>query len=179
MGATRHEKSFVDYDKAYEQNVIGLKGIVYFAIGLLLLIVITFALMAALLSVLRDQAAESANPTHPLAPSETERLPPEPRLQAAPGFGVESEQGRVNLELRAPQSEFRELHKQWQELWAEGERHPVTGTAIILPIEEAKQKVLQENLKANNDPASAELLIDSRMYISGSSAGRLATIKRR
>ena len=44
----KHEKSFVDFDKPYEQNLIGLQGIIYFAVGLFLLIVITFGLMWAL-----------------------------------------------------------------------------------------------------------------------------------
>jgi hypothetical protein len=179
MGATRHEKSFVDFDKGYEQNIIGLKGIVYFTVGLFLLIVITFALMAALLRVLGDQAAESAGPPHPLSMSETERLPPEPRLQSAPGFGVDSEQGRINMELMAPQAEYRELHKQWQVAWAKGQKDPQTGTQITLPIDEAKQMVLGENLKANNDPNAANFLDQSRMYVSDSSSGREATLKRR
>ena len=179
MGATRHEKSFVDFEKGYEQNIIGLKGIVYFTLGLFLLIVITFALMAALLNVLRDQAAESAPPAHPLSLSETERLPPEPRLQAAPGFGVDSEQGRVNLELMAPQSEYRELRKQWQEIWTEGQKDPHTGTQVTLPIDQAKQQILGQNLKANNDPNAANFLDQSRMYVSDSSSGREATLKRR
>ena len=34
MGSTKHEKSFVDFEQPYEQNVIGLKGIFYFGIGL-------------------------------------------------------------------------------------------------------------------------------------------------
>jgi len=179
MGATRHEKSFVDFDKGYEQNIIGLKGILYFALGLFLLIVITFALMAALLKVLRDQAAEAAPPPHPLAMSETERLPPEPRLQAAPGFGVESEHGRINLELMAPQSEYREMRKQWQELWTEGQKDPHTGTQITLPIEQAKQAVLGQNMKTSNDPNAANLFDQSREYVIDSSSGRMATLKRR
>ena len=56
MGSTKHEKSFVDFEKPYEQNIIGFKGIVYFGVGLVLLIVITFGLMWALLGVFEDQA---------------------------------------------------------------------------------------------------------------------------
>jgi hypothetical protein len=179
MGETRHEKSFVDFDKGYEQNIIGLKGIIYFTVGLFLLIVITFALMAALLNVLRDQAAESAPPPHPLGMSETERLPPEPRLQSAPGFGVDSETGRVNLELAAPQSEYRELRKQWEEVWTKGQKDPHSGTQITLPIDQAKQQVLGQNLKESTDPNAANYVDQSRMYVSDSSSGREATLKRR
>lgn len=88
MGSTKHEKSFVDYDKPYEQNLIGLRGVIYFGIGLFLLIVVTFGLMWAMQNVMEDQARETKDQKSPLALSEQEKLPPEPRLQAAPGFGI-------------------------------------------------------------------------------------------
>ncbi len=84
---TKHEKSFVDYDRTYETNVVGLRGIVYFAVGLFLLIVITFGLMLVLQNVMEDQAAETKDVKSPMMMNERENLPPEPRLQAAPGFG--------------------------------------------------------------------------------------------
>src|SRR5690349_21228806 len=106
MGSTKHEKSFVDFEQPYEQNVIGLKGIVYFGVGLFLLIVITFGLMFALLNVFESDAQETKKSENPyMRMTEVERLPPEPRLQLAPGFGVQGENGRVNLELKAPASE--------------------------------------------------------------------------
>lgn len=36
-----HEKSFVDYERPYETNIIGLRGVIYFAVGLFLLIVVS------------------------------------------------------------------------------------------------------------------------------------------
>src|SRR5829696_6520591 len=127
MGSTKHEKSFVDFEQPYEQNIIGLKGIFYFGIGLFLLIVITFALMAALLNVFEDDARVNKKSDNPMARTETERLPPEPRLQVAPGFGVEGTDGKINLELKAPQSEYWELHKQWIQTWEHGQKDPATG----------------------------------------------------
>ena len=51
----------------------------------------------------------------PMAMTEQERLPPEPRLQAAPGFGVKLENGEwVNLEKREPEAEYRVLREQWE-----------------------------------------------------------------
>ena len=50
MSSKKHEMTPADLDKAYEANEIGLKGIFGFAIGLFLLIVITFGLMYALLN---------------------------------------------------------------------------------------------------------------------------------
>ena len=103
MSSKKHENTAQDLNKAYEENEIGLKGIFSFAIGLFLLIVITFGLMWAFLNVLKDyNKEENAKDVNPMIQSEKDRLPTEPRVQLAPGFGIESEKGRVNLELLAP-----------------------------------------------------------------------------
>lgn len=179
MGTTRHEKSFVDFEQPYEQNIVGLRGIIYFGIGLFALIVLTFALMWALMRVLEDRSAEEAGPTHPLMLSDRERLPPEPRLQLAPGFGVESEQGRVNLELLPPNSEYREMRKQWEEIWKNGEKDEKTGVMSVVPIEAAKEKLLEQNIKARSDAEAQKILENSRLYFSDASSGRVASEKRR
>jgi hypothetical protein len=179
MGSTKHEKSFVDFEMPYERNIIGMRGIVYFAIGLFLLIVITFGLMWALLNVLEDEAKESKKSTNPMAMSEKDRLPPEPRLQLAPGFGIDSPEGRVNLELRNPQAEYREFHKQWLDIWENGHKDPKTGAVTMMPIEEAKAKVLTENLKAKSGEDAEKLATESRMSFSDASAGRVKALKRR
>jgi hypothetical protein len=180
MSSAKHEKSFVDFEKPYEQNVIGLKGIIYFGVGLLLLIVITFALMWALNGVLEENAQETKSSNNPMAfATDRERLPPEPRLQAAPGFSVDGPNGRVNLELMAPQAEYLELRKQWETAWREGTKDAKTGTVISLPIERAKEMVLQGNIKARTGPEAEHTANASRMVINDSSSGRMATIKRR
>lgn len=179
MGSTKHEKSFVDFEKPYEQNIIGMRGIVYFGIGLLILIIITFALMWALMNVMHGYAEENAAPSHPLALSDKERLPPEPRLQAGPGFGVDSQDGRVNMELIEPQAEYRELKKQWDVLIRDGRKDPKTGTIVTMPVAAAKQILLEQNIKAKSGADAEKLLTDSKRAISDSSAGRLASEIRR
>jgi len=176
---TKHERSFVDFDRTYETNVIGLRGIVIFAVGLFLLIVVTFGLMLVLQNVMEDQAAETKDTKSPMMMNERENLPPEPRLQAAPGFGMDSEQGRVNMELKAPQSEYREMERQWEKLWSEGQKDQKTGTVVTMPIDEAKRKFLEENMKAPSGEQSEKSLDESRRIVSYSSAGRTATDKRR
>lgn len=177
--ATKHEKSFVNFDRTYETNVIGLRGVAYFAIGLFLLIVITFGLMYFLLNVMADQAAETKDIKSPMAMSPQESLPPEPRLQGAPGYSVESENGRVNLELKAPQSEYRELHDQWEKQWKDGQKDAKTGTVITLGIEEAKNKLLQGNVQTRTGEESAKALDEAQRFVSDSSAGRTSNNKRR
>jgi hypothetical protein len=179
MGSTRHEKSFVTYEKGYEQNILGLRGIVYFGIGLLALIIVTFFLMWALLRVFADQAAEQGPKTSPMAMSDRERLPPEPRLQLAPGFGIETQNGRVNLELAPPNSEYQAFRKEWFDVWNNGQRDKNTGSVAILPIEEAKQRLLTQAPKASTDPNAQKAFDDSRLYYSDASSGRVADLKRR
>jgi hypothetical protein len=179
MGSTRHEKSFVTFEKGYEQNVVGLKGIVYFAVGLLLLIIITFALMWALLKVFADNAAEVNGQNPPLMMNEKERLPPEPRLQLAPGWSVDAGNGPVNLELSQPGAEYRVLHQEWLDIWKNGVRDPKTGVTSMLPIDQAKQKFLEENVKSRTDAQSQNEYDSSRMFYSDASSGRVASLTRR
>ncbi len=179
MGSTKHEKSFVDYDKPYEQNLIGMRGIIYFGLGLFLLIVVTFGLMWALQNVMEDRERKDKDVKSPLALNEQERLPPEPRLQSAPGFGVDSNKGRVNLELMAPQAEYRELHKQWEELWRNGQKDEKTGTEITMPIEKAKERLLSQKPKERVEADGKKALEETRTYVSYSSSGRTRTDRRR
>lgn len=175
MGSAKHEKTFVDLDKSYEQNVIGIRGIVYFGVGLFFLIVVAFGLMWALQLVLEDNAVQTRDKSNPMMLKDKERLPPEPRLQGAPGFGVDSPDGRISLELTIPQAEYRTLSKIWDEQLEKGQKSG--ETVVTLPINEAKNNLLQKN----PTPAGVtdENLKKSRMILSDSSAGRLASEVRR
>lgn len=172
--STKHTDTVVDLNKPYEENDIQLKGILYFGVGLMLLIVITFALMWAFQRQLEIFAEENAPPANPLALKDKERLPPEPRLQGAPGFGVEGEKGWVNMELGPPQAEWWELKRQWDKLIDEGAKDPKTGAVIAMPMEQAKAAMLQQGVKAKSDDAAKQLLMASQQVITEASAGRVA-----
>lgn len=176
----KHEKSFVDFDKPYEQNLIGLRGIIIFAIGLFVLVVITFALMWVFENQMENYAHETKDSENPMMMNENDRLPPEPRLQAAPGFGVDGENGRVNLELNQPQAEWRTLHEKWLKEWENGQKDAKTGTVVTLPIEAAKKKFLEGNIPAAKPSGDGENIYEqSRKFVSYSSSGRTMTDKRR
>lgn len=166
--------------KGYEENVVSIRGIVISLIGLTLLIVLAFVLMYALENYMEEQASKTKDVVNPVRQEILERdrnafLPPEPRLQGAPGHGVDTPMGRISLELKAPQSEWRELQKVWKEELEKGQVDPKTGTVITLPIEEAKKRVLEEGLiKARTDEKAKEEYEKSRRIISYSSGGRLA-----
>lgn len=179
MGSMKHEKALVDFEKGYEENEVGLKGVVYFGIGLLLLILITFGLMWALSQVLEEHSKETKSSNTPLALGDKERLPPEPRLQAAPGFAIDGDNGKVNLELKVPQAEYWELKKQWDKLLKEGRKDKTTGVVTVMPIDQAKDLLLTKNVKAKSDDAATKLASESSLVISDSSAGRRSTLKRK
>lgn len=180
----KHEKRVEDFDKPYEANEVGMRQILYFGLGLFLLIVVTFGLMWALQIVMEDQKkAEDAAERNPLSRSAQERLPAEPRLQGAPGFGVKGPNGWINLELKAPQAEYWELEKQWKKELAEGKsvvsEDGKTTTKLTLPIKDAKDAVLKENLKARTGEAAEKALGETRTFYSDASSGRSRSFKRR
>ena len=180
MSSAKHSHSNAAYDKGYEENVIGVKGIAYFGVGLLILIVITFGLMWAMLDVLEDnKQAELDADRNPMAMSEREALPPEPRLQAAPGHGIEGTNGRVNLELNAPQSEWWETKKLYEQIWKQGMKDPSTGAVSAMPIDKAKEAFLSQQVKARSGPEAEKVYQDSKLRFSDASSGRTATDRRR
>lgn len=179
MGHTRYERSAAEFDMPYEKNEIGVKGILWFLFGLLLLIIITFGLMYLFMNVLETDAVEKKSSANPMLLTEKERLPPEPRLQSAPGFGVDGPNGRVVLELTAPQAEYWELQKEWDELREKGAKDPDTGTIIALPIADAKKALLEQHLKARSGEDADKTANESRTYISDAGSGRVASAIRR
>jgi len=180
MSSHKNESTVDDLNKPYQENEIGLKGIVYFAIGLFALIVVTFGLMWFFEKVvLYDTFADEKTASNPMAMTEKEKLPPEPRVQGAPGFGVDSPHGRVNMELGAPQAEWRELIKQWDEIRKHGNKDPKTGALISMPLDEAKTKLLEQHLKAKSGADAEKVVTESKKYFSDASSGRMASASRR
>lgn len=170
---------------AYEKDKIEVRGIVFFTLGLAVLIGVTFGLMALLQATMEVQkVSEDKQEYSPMAMTKEEKdnganLPPEPRLQAAPGFGVTTENGdRQNLELQIPQSEYRTLMSDWKKVWKEGRKDPKTGTLITLPMEDAKQKVLEANLPTRSREQAEKAAVEVRLIPSTASAGRGTEIRR-
>lgn len=173
-------KDKYEHAGAYEKDRIELRGIVFFTLGLTLLIGVTFGLMWLLQRTMEEQAVAEKDVTSPMMLTREENLPPEPRLQAAPGFQVQREDGRtVNLELREPQSEYRELLKDWNQVWKEGRKDAGTGTVITLPMDEAKKKVLETGvIKTRAAEETNKAAAEVRLMPSYMSAGRASEIRR-
>ena len=102
-------------DVTHEASDVSVGGILKFVVGLTIFGVIVSVLMWGLFIFLNSQEEKKESQPGPMAMSKEERLPPEPRLQAAPGFGVKLENGQwVRLENMEPEAEYRVLREQWE-----------------------------------------------------------------
>lgn len=156
-------------DVAHEESDVNVKAILQFVVGLLIFAVLVHVLMWLLFKYFetREARIEAQRPPSPMAFKENERLPPEPRLQVAPGFGVQVEKnapvnpeelkkignydektGRISLELNKPQSEMEVLKEIWDEQAEKGTIDPQTGQRVGLPIEDAMKQLIEKNLPA-------------------------------
>ena len=155
---TSHIKNI---DVTHEVSDVYIGGIARFVVGLLILIVASFVLMWAMFRILQSRPLEGEKPRSPMALSENDpqRLPPEPRLQGAPGFSEDLEKSAAakpdqrrepspttTAQAPAPKDprwEIRVVRDQWDDVLKNG---PVdqNGQCYGMPIEQAKQEVLKQ-----------------------------------
>ncbi|MBD0328256.1 MAG: hypothetical protein ICV68_17690 [Pyrinomonadaceae bacterium] len=181
-------------DVAHEESDVNVKAILQFVGGLLVFGVIVCVLMWLLFKYFESREAkmEAQNPAGPMAFKESEKVPPEPRLQSAPAFGVQIEKnmpvnpeeikkignydektGRVSLELNRPQAEMEVLNELWKEQLEKGTIDPNTGKTVGLPIEEAKKKILTEKLPTRAPKPGQEQSAQGEVVPSYESSGRM------
>jgi len=141
----------------HETSDINVRGVLWFV---LVLTIATIAVSVGMWRLFMYYAAQEAKEPGPgpMALSKQERLPPEPRLQSAPGFAITLEDGkRVNLERSIPQAEFRELRKQWEENLNTGLKDS-SGNVVGIPINQAIDKVVSgEGLPSRAKGAAGKL----------------------
>ena len=129
-------------DVVHETSDVNVPALLKFVLALTIMTVVVYILMLFLFKFLNKQEAMNEPAVGPMAMTEQESLPPEPRLQSAPGFGIKLENGRwVTLEKREPEAEYRVLREQWQRALKEGPKDP-SGKPVGIPIEEAMQRVV-------------------------------------
>src|SRR3712207_1421585 len=99
-------------DVMHEESDVSVRGVATFVAALTAGMIVVAALMWAAYwgfekLTAREEAREQRSP---MARSEEERLPPEPRLQAARGFRSRDD-GKVSFELMHPQAEWEALQR--------------------------------------------------------------------
>lgn len=125
----------------HERSDINVRGVLTFVVVLTIATIAVCLGMWLLFGFFSKQQAKEPQPG-PMALSQEERLPPEPRLQAAPGFEVTLESGqKVNLEKGAPQTEYRILRQQWEDNLRTGLKDQ-SGNTVGIPIDAAIDKVV-------------------------------------
>lgn len=124
----------------HEESDVSVRGVVMFCVVLgVSIAIVSFGVWIMFRYFNAEEA--KAPPPGPMALSKDERLPPEPRLQAAPGFAATLEDGqRVSLERGAPQAEYRVLREQWEKE-LHGEAKDQSGKPLSMPIDQAMKQV--------------------------------------
>ena len=161
----------------HESSDIDVRAVVTFAVVLAISIgVVSFGL-TFLFRFFNAQEAKSEPKPGPMALKKEERLPPEPRLQAAPGFQVKLENGQtVNLEKAPPQTEYRVLRLQWEENLKTGLKDQ-SGNVVGMPIDAAIDKVVSEGLRSTVKEPGKKLSDFAIEMPTASSSGR--TVEKR
>ena len=144
----------------HETSDISISGVLKFVIALT---VATAAVCVGmwLMFKLFDKQTQEPQPG-PMALSRQESLPPEPRLQLAPGFGVTLENGQqVELNLKPPQAEYVVLREEWERQLRSG----------AMPIDDAMKKIV-ESLPTRSKDGSTKLSDYADKLPTASSSGR-------
>ena len=141
-------------DVTHEASDVYIGGIARFVVGLTVLTIAVFLLMWGLFRMFETRTKEP--PPSPMAFTDHERLPPEPRLQGAPGFAEELEKQSKPVKAEEPAVrgsggpkdplwEIKVLREHWNDVL---ERGPVdqNGQRYGMPIEKAKEEILKQGL---------------------------------
>ncbi|MDQ3257342.1 MAG: hypothetical protein M3R15_26220 [Acidobacteriota bacterium] len=167
-GDSIHETPDVSYiknpDVAHEETDVSVGPIAKFVVGLFVFATVICLLMFMLFRYFEQRAKENELPASPVARQGEDRLPPEPRLQGAPGFRVNERSDVLsaeerNLELQEPQAEMRRVRKIWDHDLANYGLVEGQPGRVRIPIKDAMKIYLErEASKAqpsqNNQPES-------------------------
>ena len=146
-------------DVTHEQSDVQVGGITKFIVGLLILGIVTHLGLWGMFLVFQKSATRQEQQRHrsPLAMSGEERLPAEPRLQSAPGFGESLEKTKHEQETeersqtagesfprpKNPLWEIKALREQWNDVLEHGPTDQ-NGQRYGMPIEQAKEEALKQ-----------------------------------
>jgi hypothetical protein len=155
----------------HETSDINVRAVLTFAAALsITTIAISFGLVL-LFNFFNAQEAKEPGPG-PMALKGKDRLPPEPRLQAAQGFELKLENGQtVPLQLKPPQTEYDVLRKQWEENLRTGLKDQ-SGNVVGMPIDKAIEKVVSEGLPSRVEGPGGKLIDYAISMPTAASSGR-------
>ena len=152
-----HETPDVSYitnpDVAHEESDVAVRPLLWFVGGLTAFTIVVCLATLIMFAYFLNREKSQELKASPLARQGDERLPPEPRLQLAPGFGVTTDDGkRHNLSYEGkmervpqPQDEYLAVRDEWmRELNDYGWADEKAGT-VRVPVDEAMKRYLQQH----------------------------------
>lgn len=161
----------------HEHSDISVWGVLTFMAALTVATIVISVGMWLLFNYFNAQEEKEPKPG-PMALTKQQRLPPEPRLQAAPGFALTLENGeRVNLELHKPQDEYQVLRAQWERTLQEGSKDS-SGNTVGMPIDQAIRNVVSGGLPARTTTATPGKLDDDVISLPTAASSGRTTEKR-
>src|SRR6185436_14037487 len=110
-------------DVTHETSDVNVPALLKFVLALTIMMVVSFGLMLFLFNILNSQETKKEPPAGPMAMTEQESLPPEPRLQSAPGFAADLSKSVGATDPQKPKDplwEIRVLREQWHRDLSEG-----------------------------------------------------------
>jgi hypothetical protein len=158
-----HETPDVSYitnpDVAHEESDVAVQPLLWFVGGLTFFTIVVCLAMLLLFKFFQGREESQELAASPLARQGRDRLPPEPRLQLAPGWEVETGGKRQDLSygtqtnyVPQPWSEWILVNEGWQhELKNYGWADQQAGTARI-PVERAIDLYLERRAKQQQQP---------------------------
>lgn len=137
-------------DVAYEHSDVPVTPVLKFVGGLVVFFIVVCVAMFLMFKVLESRAERNELASSPLERKGDERLPPEPRLQMAPKWSAELENGEKVILSEPPNpkpdpnAEYKVVREDWdRQLHGWGFIDRNAGT-VHMPIEQAKESYLQK-----------------------------------
>lgn len=164
-------------DVTHETSDVNVPALLKFVLALTVMTALVYVLMLFLFNFLNTQETQKEPPAGPMAMSEKERLPPEPRLQSAPGFAEDLSKSTGDSASGNPKDplwEIRVLREQWQRDLNEGPKDH-SGRSLGMPIEAAMQKyVADQNAKASAPQTKNDVEGYGNQLPTAASSGRVS-----
>jgi hypothetical protein len=145
----------------HEKSDVNVRAVLTFGVVLALSTIVISVGLWMLFKFFNSEEQKKDPKPGPMALSPKDRLPPEPRLQAAPGFQITLESGQtVSLEKAPPQAEYRVLRQQWEE------------TLKAIAIDDAMKKIVSQGLPSKPKGSSTKLEDYAIQMPTAASSGR-------
>lgn len=164
-------------DVTHETSDVNVPALLKFVLALTIMTAVVYVLMLFLFSFLNAQETNNEPPPGPMAMSEQESLPPEPRLQSAPGFAADLAGSADDKNYDKPRDPLWEIHvlrQQWDRDLLEGAKDQ-SGRTLGMPIKDAMEKfVAEQSAKASANKAAQNVESYDDDLPTAASSGRVS-----